>query len=293
MKRKLTLFIISFGRMIWRIFSRLLDHKGGRFILAKTATIISGKMSGVDTEVFYDVFWIHRVEKDFFPDGHEFNYSFSTFANWKGQADRYFNSAEDYWFRYYTPNDGDVIFDIGAGRGEDTFVFSKVVGEAGRVFAVEAYPKTFEILEKFCSLNGLNNTTLLQLALMDKKGFISMSEDVSWEKNAISFLPGIQVQADTLDNICIAEGINNISFLKMNIEGAERFALLGMDLTIKRVNSVCIACHDFLADRGGDESKRTCDFVKKYLKNHGFKVYIHDDDPRDYVRNHVFGLKEL
>jgi len=44
------------------------------------------------------------------------------------QLERYLRDARDYWFHVYRPREGDVIVDIGAGRGEDVYAFSLGVG---------------------------------------------------------------------------------------------------------------------------------------------------------------------
>ncbi|HEY2460768.1 MAG TPA: FkbM family methyltransferase, partial [Candidatus Acidoferrum sp.] len=85
--------------------------------------------------------------------------------------------------------------------------------------------------------------------------------------------------------------INQIDFLKMNIEGAERFALPGMESMIAHIRHICVACHDFRSNLGHGENFRTRAFVEEFLSNHGFTIVSRRDDPRDYVRDHVFGLR--
>jgi hypothetical protein len=70
-------------------------------------------------------------------------------------------------------------------------------------------------------------------------------------------------------------------FTKMNIEGAERFALLGAESFMRRADQVCVACHDL----GHGEQFRTRAFVERFLIEHGFKLASRSDDPRDYVRD--------
>ena len=48
----------------------------------------------------------------------------------------------------YQPRKGDVIMDVGAGVGEEALMFSREVGEHGRVICVEAHPRTYRCLEK-------------------------------------------------------------------------------------------------------------------------------------------------
>jgi FkbM family methyltransferase len=259
------------------------------------ATRFARKQTGADAEILYQGLWVHRLGPYYYPDGRQFNYTSATFRHWKDLAKLYITDAEDFWLRHNPPQKGDVVIDVGAGRGESTLAFSQAVGDTGRVIAIEAHPLSFQFLEVFCSLNRLVNTMPLQLAVMDKSGMVSLVESESWwGANTIgqsNGSQGIQVRAATLDEICEAEGIKQIDFLKMNIEGAERYALLGMESVIHRVQTICVACHDFLADSGHGEQFRTRDFVEQFLTEHGFNLASRPDDHRNYVRDHVFGLR--
>jgi FkbM family methyltransferase len=273
-----------------------LDRTGGRTILAKITTSLARRELSGDVDVFHDGrLWIHRVNSTFFPDDRKFCYYGSSFKAWAELPAGYFKDAEDYYLRHYQPRRGDVVFDIGAGRGEDTIAFSRAVGSTGRVVAIEAHPATYELLETFCRLNNLENTSLLNLAVMDKQGEISMVEADDWRANAVAAddAPGnIKVAARTIDQICNELlDVKHIDFLKMNIEGAERYALVGMESMIGSTKALCIACHDFLADRGLDEHYRTKHFVEEFLVNQGFRIVSYPEDPRDFVRCHVFAFR--
>lgn len=275
---------------------RLLDRSCGRFLLGKIATRTAREQLGNDVEILYfDGLWTHRVGPNFFPDGAKFDYAHPKLAGWRGQIERYVADTNDHWLRYYRPREGDVIVDIGAGRGEDTLTFSRAVGNAGRVIAIEAHPLTFTFLKNFCLLNGLRNVTTLQIALMDKAGSVRIVEsESSWMENAIDYgnaAHGTEVTATTLNDIFVQQGLKDIAFLKMNIEGAERFALLGMEPVLPHVRQICVACHDFRSGLGHGEHFRTRAFVENLLIKHGFKLASRPDDPRDYVRDHVFGLR--
>ena len=273
-----------------------LDRKGGQAILAKITTFLARRELGHEVEVFHDGrLWIHLVNSTFFPDDRRFCYYGSSFKEWAELPTRYIRDAEDYWFRHYQLHKGDIVFDIGAGRGEDTFVFSKGVGSSGRVVAIEAHPVSYELLEAFCRLNQLENTSPLNLAVMDKRGEISMVESGDWRAHAVAVegaSSNIRVASRTLDQICSELlDIKHIDFLKMNIEGAERYALVGMESIIESTKAICIACHDFLADRGLGEHYRTKQFVERFLVNHGFRTVSYPEDPRDFVRCHVFAFR--
>jgi FkbM family methyltransferase len=276
--------------------ARLLDRLGGRFALGKMATRYARRITGDDVEIRYcDGLWIHRAGPHFFPDGMRFDYVSGEFSRWKMQADQYFACTNEFWLQHYRPKKGDVIIDVGAGHGEDTLVFSRAAGETGRVIAVEAHPPSFAILESFCQLNGLRNVVPLHLALMDRPGNVRVVESESgWAMNTVenNGALGIKATASTVDEICREYDVTHVNFLKMNIEGSERYALLGMTSIMPKIDQICVACHDFLFEQGHGEQFRTRAFVEGVLKKHGFTLASRPDDPRDYVRDHVFGLRK-
>lgn len=275
-----------------RTVARRMDRPGCRFLLGKLATRYARRITGDDLEIEYlHGLWTHRAGKYYFPDSETFEYLSKEFPAWKTQVNRYVADAKEYWLRHYHPKEGDVIVDVGAGRGEDTLTFSRSVGESGRVIAIEAHPLSFAILKNFCRLNGLKNVTPLHLALMDKAGDVQIVESESWMENSIvcgEAPSGAEVPAGTLDEVCRQHGINEIAFLKMNIEGAERYAVLGMTSALRGVRQACIACHDFRFQQIHGEEFRTRAFVEEFLKGYGFMVDSHPDDPRDYVRDHLW-----
>lgn len=280
-----------------RALIRALDHPVGRFLLGKIATHFVRRIAGADMEIAYiDGLWTHRVGPNFFPDSLRFDYVYGDFEIWTTQIERYISDTQEYWLQHYRPKEGDVVVDVGAGRGEDVITFSRAVGDAGRVIAIEAHPTSFAILKNFCQLNLLSNVTPVNFAVMNKPGTVRMAEWESlWIGNAIDTstynTSGIEVRADTLDNICKAHAVGEIAFLKMNIEGAEREALLGAVSLMSRVRQICVACHDFRSERGHGDQFRTRAFVQRFLTERGFVVASRTDDPRDYVRDHVFGLR--
>ena len=277
---------------------RLLDRPGGRFLLGKMATTFLRRASGEQFELAYmNGLWTRRIGSYFLPDSPTFEYAYADFGTWNRQVDQYIADTKEFWLQHYRPQEGDVVVDVGAGRGEDTLTFSRGVGASGRVLAIEAHPLSFEILRNFCRLNDLNNVTALQLAAMDAPGTVHILESASsWMENAIAkadLALGVPVRAATLDEVCAAQGIKDIAYLKMNIEGSERYALLGMESVLQRVEQICVACHDFRADWGHGEEFRTRAFVEQFLTTHGFILASRPDDKRQAIRDHIFGLRRV
>jgi FkbM family methyltransferase len=264
-------------------------------LLGALATRYARSTTHADIEVRHiEGLWVLRVGDHWFPSNPDFRYFGDSFVKGLGQAVDEVASATDYWFLYYKPAVGDVIIDVGAGGGEDALAFSRAVGDTGRVFEIEAHTSTFKRLELFCRLNQLANTTPLQLAIMDSSGSVSMVETGNWEGNTAEWTSGPSrdsVPAVTLDELCRLQGISDIAFLKMNIEGAEQLAIRSMDASIKRIKSLCIACHDFRADRGDGEQFRTRTIIEQFLQDNGFALETRPHDRRPFVRDHVYGFK--
>ena len=273
-----------------------LERAGAQLELAAEATQELRSQTGEDLEIaFEDGFWMHRAGTLWFPDGPRFAYDDGCWAKWSTREEKFRRDAADYWFHVYKPKPGDVIVDIGAGRGEDVFAFSEAAGRTGTVWAIEAHPGSYRLLERFCLKNGLSNVRLLNCAAMNRRGTLQIQTMAVWESSFVYEGPATPtshaVEALRFDDICERHGIDRIDFLKMNIEGAERFALPGMPESLRRARFACIAAHDFRAARGEGAEFKTHDFVLKTLENAGFSLVLRSDDPRYYVKEHIHGFR--
>ncbi len=130
----------------------------------------------------------------------------------------------------------DLVIDLGANIGYYTLIFAKLVGENGLVLAFEPELSNFNILKKNVRENGYKNTIPENMAISNKSGkfelylsktntgsnrmFESKIEDNDWVQ---------EVEVKTLDEyLKLASIKKDISFIKMDIEGSEYFALEGM-----------------------------------------------------------------
>ncbi|MBI5087094.1 MAG: FkbM family methyltransferase [Acidobacteria bacterium] len=275
---------------------RALDRPEGRAELARLATDAARRASGdAEIEIVWDGMWMRRAEGILFPDPELLQTANPRWDRWSRMATKYLNDAEDYWYHVYKPQAGDVIVDIGAGRGEDVFAFSKSVGASGCVWAIEAHPVSFAVLTKFCEVNGLANVRRRNLACVEEAAQLHIETLPVWESNFVrggeATATSHEVEGVTFDSLAESEGIGRIDFLKMNIEGAERTALPGCREALARTRHVCIAAHDFRAARGEGEEFRTLGFVREFLSGCGFELVTRDDDPRYYVPYHVHGRR--
>jgi FkbM family methyltransferase len=261
-------------------------------------TRVARRATGADVEVLYDGLWMHRIGGILLPDSSTYDYHSGSFEHWPRQVERALADTRDYWLHAYTPRPGDVVVDIGAGRGEDTLCLSRLVGKEGLVIAVEGNPSSFGMLERFARLNDLRNVHAVNTVIADRPGTFRITTDDDWQSNSILSGPdpqpgrGVAVAGTTVDLLCESLELPRIDFLKMNIEGAERLAVHGMKQVLRTVRHLCIACHDFRADRGEGEQYRSRDHVVDFLRAQGLALSFRRHDARPSVRDYVYGAQK-
>jgi FkbM family methyltransferase len=133
---------------------------------------------------------------------------------------------------------GDVVLDIGANIGYFTLIFARLVGGKGRVFAFEPDPENFALLKKNIEINGYKNVVPIQKAVSNKTGTIKLfiSKYNNGDHRIYDSHDGsapIKVGVTRLDDYFRGYR-GKIDFIKMDIQGAEPGALLGMKRLLKR-----------------------------------------------------------
>ena len=126
---------------------------------------------------------------------------------------------------------GDEVCDLGANIGYVTLVMANLVGNNGKIVAIEPSPDNFKILSKMVKYNKLEkNIDLMHFAISDSK------KEVEFHLSSASNLHSIKKTRNTIESIKInAISLDEIyqdrkppSFIKMDIEGGELEALQGM-----------------------------------------------------------------
>ena len=148
--------------------------------------------------------------------------------------------------KHFNPKEGDVVIDVGAAFGLYTLPSSKQVGQSGKVIAIEAHPKNYEMLNRNVKLNNLTNVTCLNYAVYSTKtkvkiysNYTIMSERVSGKGKE----KAKEVNADTLDNILEQSGIaaEQVNWIKIDVEGAELEVLKGAHNILSNSKDIAIS----------------------------------------------------
>lgn len=136
---------------------------------------------------------------------------------------------------------GDVFIDVGANIGYYTLLGSKIVGEMGRVFAIEPVPQTVKVLKLNVNLNGFKNITVIDKAAWCVSNPIKLKVPRKEFGFASVFCEdGIEIDAnaDVLDSMLM--NLTDISLIKIDVEGAEYEVLLGAKEILKRTHFLVI-----------------------------------------------------
>lgn len=125
---------------------------------------------------------------------------------------------------------GDTFLDVGANIGLMSSIASKIVGASGLVYAVEANPKTLDILSHNLTLNNCENTQILPIAVSNQKGEAILYENWSVNRGGSSLLSqgdqeGIKVPMERLDDLFSED--TPLKLVKMDVEGVEPAVLEG------------------------------------------------------------------
>src|SRR4051794_31720160 len=123
-----------------------LDRRGTRRALAAYVSIQARRKHGERVHARYDKdgFWIVEWPTARVPEPQP---SHSPTVRQMEEV------AADVFLQEYRPSRGDVVIDAGAGVGWELGLWSRLVGTAGRVVAIEADPATFAWLERRRRLN--------------------------------------------------------------------------------------------------------------------------------------------
>lgn len=128
---------------------------------------------------------------------------------------------------------GDTVLDMGAELGYFSLLFSKLVGQGGRVLSFESDPYCLEKLRANIRRNHYMNVTVIDKAVSGNSGRTKFF--VAKDKGTSSiFYPNelggewIDVECITVDDYLESQQITAVSFFKMDVEGAEDGVFKGM-----------------------------------------------------------------
>jgi len=269
-----------------------LDNRPLRWILIIIIRIMYAIRSDENIlKVFYD--------HTFSVCGYQFKTHFfwNTGPGWITGKQYFASQLLHYFANQYQPKKGDVVIDLGAGLGEEMIVLAGWVGDRGKVYSIEATPRIAQALVFAKEANHLRNVSVINVAINNKSETVEISDEAGYVGNTIQAVIQnkinlFEVRGLTLDDFFQEHGIKHVDLLKVNIEGAEQFMIMGMDNAVSKIKNIAISCHDFRFSLNGEsEFYRTLDKVKSYFDSKGFKTWVLPTE--DVLQRHIVFGKNL
>ena len=180
----------------------------------------------------------------------------------------------------YLVSRDDVVADIGANIGAYTKFLSELVGEKGKVYALEPIPQTYQYLTYNIAGLRLNNVVAIPAAISDNEGSAAMTVP-EYETGGLNYYQAtldraqrgprsLSVRTISLDSL-FAES-PQLSFIKLDVEGHELCCLRGASKLIEASKPAwLIELSSSLDDPSSEASA-----VVSLLEQSSYKAYFFD-----------------
>ncbi len=202
-----------------------------------------------------------------------------------------------YYFGIWEPNltdwirhclkPGDVFVDVGANVGYYSLLASSLVGDSGKVVAIEALPEIFEKLKNNLEMNHANNVRAVNMAVWDRTDLITLftqAGDLQANTTAMhgwadqwNLQKKCQVRAASLPAILSPEEIQGARLIKIDVEGAEWRVISGLTA----LSHVCRRDLEIVvevAPRMLQEQGKSCQDVLDFFGSWGMHPYSIEND---------------
>lgn len=214
-----------------------------------------------------------------------------------------------------------TIFDIGACEGEDSIRYGRLFPHC-QVYTFEPLPENQALVLENFKRYQVSNARLMPMALSDKSGTVQfhvssgtppsqfLGEKWNYGNKSSSLLPPtdkdpmfgwiefkktIDVQCETLDEVCRKNNIPHIDFIHMDVQGAEALVLQGASQMLKNITALWLEVSDRqlytgqMLRPGIEKIMRDAGFVlvfQSMREVEGDQFYANANDPRtqSYLR---------
>jgi FkbM family methyltransferase len=207
---------------------------------------------------------------------------------------------------------GDRVLDIGANFGYYSYPLSRAAGSTGHVYAFEPVPFTFRTLQIVAHLLRLRNVEIIPKGCGDRAGTITLDvplqangamstglayisgrkQDHAGKEAQIRWTATRRVVAEVIRLDDFLPALDDLSFVKIDVEGAELFTFRGGERTIERHHPtvLCEINPWYLEGFGA-----SVDDLASFFLTKGYDLYRYEDrklistPPSAVVeRNYVF-----
>ncbi|MEV6313874.1 FkbM family methyltransferase [Streptomyces sp. NPDC051776] len=195
-----------------------------------------------------------------------------------------------HWLRHRL-RPGDTFVDVGANIGYFSLLASTLVGDGGRVVAIEASPSFHDRLLVNARLNARANIRTVNTAVSDRQQPLTFVLASSTNMGANSVVPyegpaesTFEIEARTLPDLLTAAEIADARVIKVDVEGAEGGVVRGLEPMLDRLRPDAEITVEVTPDRMAQLGD-SVDELMETMRAHGFHAYrlANDYSPESYV----------
>ncbi len=208
---------------------------------------------------------------------------------------RVYEHSEQALFAKYLHGDMTLV-DIGANLGLYTAISMHHLDAGGRIVAFEPFPQTFEILQKNVAANqnhgrACPRVDTFNLAATPEPSRMDLR--LNPENRADNRLyrgtyhekleewDTLPIEGRPVDDVLAELGIQEVNFVKIDIQGYEQKAISGFQKTLARSENVILLSEFW--PKGLQESGGNAHEYLQMLEKLGFTLYVLNEKPRGSV----------
>lgn len=134
------------------------------------------------------------------------------------------------------PREGDVVIDCGAGWGDTSMLFGRLVGPHGKVVGFEFTPSNVGAIQQHFAMNdGMRERVqIITHPVGEKSGEKVVFDDMATATRISATKGRLKAETRSIDDVVHVMKLEKVDLIKMDIEGAEGMALRGAIRTIRR-----------------------------------------------------------
>jgi len=183
---------------------------------------------------------------------------------------------------------GKTVFDVGGNHGIYSYWMAKAVGPTGAVHCFEPQPELCAEVDQILKWLGLEQVVVNCLALSDSCSRMNLSRNYVGDGSASltartdsSSAPSSLIcETTTVDDYCSSKQIDQVAFMKIDVEGHELAVIRGALMTLRQARPIVqleLRVHE-----------GTCDQVISVFESLGYRGFMFCDGQevplRDYKR---------
>ncbi len=195
---------------------------------------------------------------------------------------------------------GDVCLDVGANIGWFTTLFAKLCGSSGEVHSFEPVPETFAVLERNVALNDNPPNVFINnfgLGDVETELEIHLFPDLPGGHSSLAAKPDqrsetVPILIKTLDLYLAERNIEQIDFIKVDVEGAEQMFLRGAKSVFQQ-KKLPVIFMEMALETTKEFGYKPNDIIT-FIKQHGsYDFFALDEVKRKLIRIEGFADEEI